>query len=788
MYNVEQQLKVFDTQEHHADVCVVGGGLAGLCAAVASARGGAKTVLIHDRPVLGGNASSEVRMWVVGAQMHGGAEVTETGILEEINLDNYWRNPQLIYSIWDSVLYEKAAFCPNLTLLLNASVNGGRMEGGRLASVTAWQLTSQIQHTVHARYFIDCSGDSVLAPITGARVRIGRESRAEFGESIAPVEADTRTMGNSLLLQFRETEDQQSFVAPHWAYKFRSPEELPTRFGWHGCTIRTDNFWWVEIGGLNHSIRDAEVIRDELMKIGYGVADYIKNYYPGKAGIQNWALEWIGSLPGKRENIRYVGEHVLTQNDVQAGGDFADRVAYGGWPMDDHHPAGLLYPGHPTIFHRAPCPYGIPFRSLYSKSVPNLLFAGRNISATHSAMASTRVMATTSLMGQAVGTAAALCVRGGYDPAALFPTHIAALQQQLMDDDILLPGLLRSVTDLTRSASLSGAGTGLEAVRDGYDRAKGKDAHAWEGALGEGVTFSWKQPEQIGGLRLVFDSDLGRVKRMPCSYPRRTDLVAPPPQLIRQYRVEAQGGDGSWQAVARETDNHQRLVRLPLGLTARAIRVVPEATWGAEAARIFSIDVLREQPACIGSVPEGERWAEVVARTPEADLRPTAVKHAARIIDWQCSTPQAKPVRTPARLSDTLGWTAVKGDHEGFVNVHERFPSTDGIVFLAARIRVTQAGTWVACLGHDGGAEIFVDGRSALHQPVLVNPAKAGRSRATLDLAAGEHELVVALDLADGKGWGIYFHLERAEDSTAGELPTVLPLAVPVYRNGGKVS
>jgi len=622
MYKVEQQIKGFETQEHHADVCVVGGGLAGLCAAVAAARGGAKTVLIHDRPVLGGNASSEVRMWVVGAQRHGGADVTETGILEEINLDNVRRNPQLIYSIWDSVLYEKAVFCPNLTLLLNASCNGGHMEEGRLASVSAWQLTSQILHTVHARYFIDCSGDSILAPITGAAVRIGRESRAEFGESIAPIEPDNRTMGNSLLLQFRETENPQTFVAPPWAYKFLAPSDLPNRIGFGNVgDLYTDNYWWLEIGGLNDTIRDAEAIRDELMKIGYGVADYLKNRHPVKAKFENWALEWMGSLPGKRENRRYVGEHILTQNDIEAGGQFPDIVAYGGWSMDDHHPAGLLYPGKPTIFHRAPCPYGIPFRSLYSRSVPNLLMAGRNISATHSAMASTRVMATTSLMGQAVGTAAAMCVRGGYDPASLFPSHIAALQQRLMDDDIMLPGLTRPVGELIHRAALNGGGAGHDALRDGHDRALGKVAHAWEGPAGEGITFTWPQAEEIGGLRLVFDSDLSRVKRMPCSYPRRTDLVGPPPQLVRHYRVDAQDADGTWRAIAHETDNHQRLVRLPLGVRTRALRVIPEATWGADAARIFSIDVLRERPPHIGAVPEGEPWPAVVARTPEKDLR-----------------------------------------------------------------------------------------------------------------------------------------------------------------------
>jgi hypothetical protein len=183
------------------------------------------------------------------------------------------------------------------------------------------------------------------------------------------------------------------------------------------------------------------------------------------------------------------------------------------------------------------------------------------------------------------------------------------------------------VSDLTRTATLSGGGTGLEAVRDGHDRAQGKVAHAWEGPLGEGPVFTWNQPEAIGGLRLVFDSDLGRMKRMPCSYPRRANLASLPLQLIRQYRVEAQDADGRWRVVARETENHQRLVRLPLGLTARALRVIPEATWGAEVARIFSIDVLREKPARIGAVPEGEPWPVVVARTPAENLcKPEAEK------------------------------------------------------------------------------------------------------------------------------------------------------------------
>ena len=186
-------------------------------------------------------------------------------------------------------------------------------------------------------------------------------------------------MGNSLLIQMRRTDESQPYIAPSWAYKFTYPSDLPHRI--HG--VNATNFWWLEIGGINDTIKDAESISDELTRIGYGVWDYIKNYAPERAQAENWALEWVGSLPGKRESRRYVGDHILTQNDVRDGGAFEDIVAFGGWSMDDHHPAGLLYPGKPTLFHPAPSPYGIPYRSLYSRNVANLLFAGRNISVTH---------------------------------------------------------------------------------------------------------------------------------------------------------------------------------------------------------------------------------------------------------------------------------------------------------------------------------------------------------------------------------------------------------------------
>ncbi|MDX1683557.1 MAG: FAD-dependent oxidoreductase, partial [Phycisphaeraceae bacterium] len=329
-------------QTHDVQVCVVGGGMAGLCAAVASARHGAKTLLMHDRPVLGGNASSEVRMWICGAH---GDHNKETGLLEEIQLDNLRRNPSLRYSVWDSVLYEAAVREPNLTLRLNCSCVDGRAEGEspdrRLTQVRGWQLTTQTWHTVNAELFIDCSGDSILAPASGARVRWGREAADEFDEDIQPPTADGKTMGNSLLIQLRRLDHPVDYTPPASAYRFDGPEDLPHRVR----GVQATNFWWIEIGGLQDTIGDAETIRHELYRVAWGVWDYLKNRAPEREKAANWGIEWIGSLPGKRENRRYVGPFTMTQNDVRRGVGWADDVvAYGGWSMDDHHPAGIDYP------------------------------------------------------------------------------------------------------------------------------------------------------------------------------------------------------------------------------------------------------------------------------------------------------------------------------------------------------------------------------------------------------------------------------------------------------------
>ena len=189
-----------------------------------------------------------------------------------------------------------------------------------------------------------------------------------------------------------------------------------------------------------------------LLAIALGVWDHIKN--SGDHTADNWALEWLGFLPGKRESRRYIGAHVLTENDILAAGKhFEDVVAYGGWTMDDHHPEGFEHYGEPTIYHPAPSPYGIPFRSLYSTDVRNLLFAERNISASHAALSSTRVMATCAVMGQAVGNAAALCAKYDILPAEVSEKHIKELQNELLYDGCYLPGITREIPGCTLNAA-----------------------------------------------------------------------------------------------------------------------------------------------------------------------------------------------------------------------------------------------------------------------------------------------------------------------------------------------
>lgn len=563
-----------------ADFCVVGGGMAGLCAAVAAARHGAKTILVQDRPVLGGNASSEVRMWICGAH---GSDNKESGILEEIMLHNLRWNPSLNFNTWDHLLQYFVQSEPNLKLLLNTTCHSVETSSNVIKSIKAWQITTQTEFTIEAKFFADCSGDSILR-MSGAEFRSGRESSNEFNESHAPAKPDPLTMGNSILFQLKEVSYDRPYTPPPWAYKY-SAKDME-----HRRSMPTgDNFWWLEYGGVKDTIKEAEEIRDELLKIGYGVWDFIKNHPDGRG--KGFELEWMGAVPGKRENIRYVGDHVLNQNDVEAEGRFEDIVAYGGWSMDDHHPEAFYYRGAPTIFHPAPSPFGIPFRCLYSKNISNLYFAGRNISATHMAMSSTRVMATCAIMGQAIGTAAAIGVKENLSPRQIFEKKIKQLQNTLMDDDCYLPWKKREISEITRQAALSANGD-AEALRNGLDRSIGENGNLWTGKSGNSIEYKWNTPVKLKSARIVLDSDFSNVKRMPCFYPASGWNVKVPAKLLKKFKIEIKKTtDSNWETVASVEENIKRLVNLKLDVEAVAVRLVPEESWKGEEMRIFSFDV-----------------------------------------------------------------------------------------------------------------------------------------------------------------------------------------------------
>ncbi len=292
----------------------------------------------------------------------------------------------------------------------------------------------------------------------------------------------------------------------------------------------------------------------------------------------------------------------MNQHDVRGEGRFEDLVAYGGWPMDDHHPAGIAYENVPTIYHPAPSPFGIPYRSLYSVNIENLLFAGRNISTTHTAMSSTRVMATCATMGQAVGTAVSIAVKNKLSPRGVYEEKINALKQTLMDDDCYLPWNKRQVPAISLKAELSAAKGDPEVLRNGLDRPIGEDDNGFTIDPGQFIHYEFKQTQQISEARFVFDSDMNRVmldrgihtrgiNDMRCCYPLDQREITVPETLVKEFILQVPDEKGGWKTVYEEENNYQRLVRIKLDVQAKAVRFVPLKTWGAEKVHLFSWDV-----------------------------------------------------------------------------------------------------------------------------------------------------------------------------------------------------
>ena len=583
------------TEELSFEFVVIGGGMAGICAAVSAARRGVKTCLVHDRAVLGGNASSEIRMQIRGASTKFPL-YREGGLLEEIALLNEKYNPEMNYSIWDGILWDLVKKEKNLTLMVNTVCTGAEYEGEHVSAIRALGLTNYREFCIRADYFADCSGDCVLADFLPVKTRLGREEKANYGESIALDKADTCTMGNSCLIQVRETDRPVTFTLPTFARKltdedFKNRLNIKDRYGF----LKT-NFWWIELAYGRKALEEAETTKDELLAIAYGTWDYIKN--SGKFEAENWTLDFVGFYPAKRESRRYVGAYTLTQNDIDAATRFEDEIAYGGWPMDDHSPNDFDHGESPNVNHKVKEPYAIPYRCLYTEAFTNLAFAGRNISATHMAMSSTRVMATCGLMGHAVGAAVSLAKKHNNLSFAGVLAHIGELKQCLRDDDCYLLYTPREISPTIREANCNFSEEKRGRLLSGIERSFEED-NALSLVKGEPLTLSFPAT-QAGRIRLVFDSDIARACQPTkdlamypqiYAYPKDAPSTFVPPSLIRAYTVTVVTEDGETLTFA-EKENISRLVFLPIDRKITSITFVGEETYGAEDVRLFSLDII----------------------------------------------------------------------------------------------------------------------------------------------------------------------------------------------------
>lgn len=424
------------------DVAVVGGGIAGMCAAVAAARKGARVVLIHNRPVLGGNASSEIGVFINGATSYNASVYgRENGIVGElldsllVSSHSYESKAMMDMTFFEFIYAEK-----NIDLYLNTNVTEVETENNKIKSVTAIQLNSENTFKFSAEIFIDCSGDGFVGSAAGAEYMQGREGKDTFGESLAPDEPDDLTQGGTLFWNSKKMDYPVEFRRPDFAYDI---DKMPFRdnigkkeqhrvVGNNGLST----LWWVEYGGQCDTIHDNEDITLELRRIVYGFWDYVKN--SGRfENTENYMLDRVAPIVGKRESRRFKGDYILTQKDIYDKPHFHDAVTTGGWVVDCHAPHGIydMDKASNWVPHRGL--YSIPYRCLYSVNIENLFFGGRIISTSHVAHGSTRVIATGAAAAQVSGLAAYLCLKNKTSPRDL---DITELQDALVRDDQFILG------------------------------------------------------------------------------------------------------------------------------------------------------------------------------------------------------------------------------------------------------------------------------------------------------------------------------------------------------------
>ena len=405
-----------------ADLVVCGGGIAGTCAAISAARLGLKVALVQDRPMLGGANSSEVRVHLGGSMNLGpyprlGDVVAEIGPAKGGNAqpaERYEDQRKL-----DVVAAEK-----NISLFLNTRVVAAKKDGDRIISVTGQDVVTGARTTFEAPLFADCTGDACVGALAGADFRMGRESKSETGEDMAPAKADKMTMGASVQWYTKDVGRAVAFPSEPWMIPFNE----------QNCEHGLRGDWDWETGMMRDQVSEFERIRDYGMLVVYSNWSFLKNKSAKREKYKQREFAWVAYVAGKRESRRLMGDHILTQQDIFDFVQYPDGTCCTTWAIDLHYPMPRNtkhYNGEPfrsICTHNRHYAYPIPYRCLYSRNVANLFMAGRNISVTHVALGTTRVMRTTGMMGEVVGMAARVCKDHGCLPRGVYANHLDELK------------------------------------------------------------------------------------------------------------------------------------------------------------------------------------------------------------------------------------------------------------------------------------------------------------------------------------------------------------------------
>ena len=414
-------------QVEEYDFVVVGGGIAGMCAAVSAARLGSKVALINDRPVLGGNNSSEIRVHLGGHIELGpnkglGRMIREFGHTKS-------GNAQPASNYEDEKKQQFIDAEENVTLYAPYRAVDVRMEGKKIEAVLIRHIETSEELWIEAPLFSDCTGDGTIGFLAGADYLMGREAASEYGESLAPETADKMTMGASVQWYSKKTDSPSSF--PEFTYGIIFNED--------NCEKVRMGEWQWETGMNFDQVYDAERIRDYGLLVVYSNWSFLKNHYSKKADYACRALDWVAYIAGKRESRRLLGDYILKQDDIDKNVFHEDGSFTSSWSIDLHFPDPkntANFPGgefKAATVHNWIYPCTVPYRCLYSRNIDNLFMAGRNISVTHVALGTVRVMRTTGMMGETVGMAAALCRENACSPREVYQHHLSQLKALMQE-------------------------------------------------------------------------------------------------------------------------------------------------------------------------------------------------------------------------------------------------------------------------------------------------------------------------------------------------------------------